>query len=33
MGSEKVFFGLPETFSADKAETYAMGRTETNKTK
>ena len=33
IGSEQAVFGLPETFPADKAEMYAMGRTPTNRTK
>jgi len=33
MGSEQPFFGLPEIFPVDKDETYAMGRSMTNRTK
>jgi len=33
IGSEQAFFGLPEIFPADKAETYAMGRSRKSKTK
>jgi hypothetical protein len=33
IGSEQAFFGLPEIFPADKAETYAMGRSKRNRTK